>query len=628
MGFTDIFIRRPVLAIVLSLLIMLLGLKAFSSLQLRQYPEVVYPTINVTTVYPGANAKLVKGFITTPILNAITSVEGIDYLTAESNEGISTVSVFLTQDFDVDAALIDITSKVNKIRSELPQDSEDPLVEKMEGMGADTLQYLAFSSEQMTEEQITDYLSKVVMPKVSTVQGMGRVELRGKRSFAMRVWLDPDQMAAHQITADEVNEALRNSNYQSAAGQTKGELVVLNVSADTGLSSAEEFEKIIIKAEDSSLVRLSDIARVTLGAENYNEAIRYAGVRTIFLKTSASATANPLDVAQRTRDMLPVLRQQLPPAIEMNLVFDTTFAIEESIDEVVTTLIEASLIVVVVILMFLGSLRSVIIPVITIPLSLSGVLLVMLLLGFSVNLLTLLAMVLAIGLVVDDAIVVLENIQRHIEDGARPMQAAIDGAREIAFPVVAMTITLAAVYGPIGFLQGLTGALFTEFAFTLAGAVIVSGIVALTLSPMMCSRLLTSDTLDHPFVHKLDRLFDRLKLRYQETLHSALSYRPVALVATVALLLSILALYTTIPQELAPIEDDGVVYIQGQAPLSANLDYVSKFAEEVEGLSQALPERDRSFIWMQSERAVFHGPAQTLGRARTLSEGDQRSAAH
>lgn len=604
MRFTDLFIRRPVLAVVLSLLIMLMGLKAFSSLQLRQYPEVVYPTVNISTVYAGASADLIKGFITTPILNAITSVEGIDYLTAESRDGSSTVAVYLTQDFDVDAAVLDIMTKVNKIRGELPSESEDPLVEKMEGVGSDTLQYIAFSSDTMTEEQITDYLIKVIMPQVSSVEGMGGVDLRGKRSFAMRVWLNADNMSAFNVSATDIQDALRNNNFQSAAGQTKGDNVVFNVTANTGLSSPEQFSNIIVKTDQSALVRLRDVARVELGAENYRESIRYAGKRTIFVKTTAAATANPLEVAQRTRELLPHIQEQLPPVIDMNLVFDTTDAIEESIDEVVMTLIEASIIVVIVIFLFLGSMRSVIIPVVTIPLSLTGVLIVMLLFGFSVNLLTLLAMVLAIGLVVDDAIVVVENIQRHIEEGSPPFQAALEGAREIAFPVIAMTITLAAVYGPIGFLGGLTGALFTEFAFTLAGAVIVSGVIALTLSPMMCSRLLTAESSTHPFVKKLDAFFDALKMRYQETLHSALSYREVAVVFSVIILGSIYFLYQAIDQELAPDEDDGVVYVSGGAPLTSNLDYVSKYADAVEQVSMNIEEREKSFIWLQ-ENSLF-----------------------
>jgi hydrophobe/amphiphile efflux-1 (HAE1) family protein len=599
MTFTDIFIRRPVLATVISLLVLLMGLKAFSSLQLRQYPAVAFPTINITTAYPGASASLVKGFITTPILNAITSVEGVDYLTAESNEGVSIVSVFLTQDYDVDAALLDISAKVNKVRGELPAESEIPLVEQKESASGDALQYLAFSSSEMTEMQITDYLSKVIVPKLSTTPGMGKVDLVGKRSFAMRIWLNADHMAAFGLTAKDISEALRNSNFQSAAGQTKNSLVVFNVSADTSLSTPQQFEKIIVKSDKEALIRLRDVARVELGAENYNEAIRFGGVRSVFLKTSAAATANPLDVAERVRDLFPELKKQLPSVIEMDLVFDTTFSIDASIDEVVQTLIEASLIVVVVIFLFLGSFRSVAIPVITIPLSLIGVLSVMLWLGFSVNLLTLLAMVLAIGLVVDDAIVVVENIQRHIEEGAPPRNAALEGAREIAFPVIVMTITLAAVYLPIGFLGGLTGTLFTEFAFTLAGAVIVSGVIALTLSPMMCSRLLRAEGSGHPFMQRIDRAFDKLKIRYQETLHSALSYREASMMFTTIILISLFYLYTAIPEELAPLEDDGVVYIQGKAPLSANLQYVEKFSEQVEQAAEKIPERDRGFIWMQ-----------------------------
>lgn len=604
MRFTDIFIRRPVLAVVLSLLLLLLGLKAFTSLQLRQYPEIVYPTVNITTVYPGASASLVKGFITTPILNAITSVEGVDYLTAETTDGHSLVSVYLTQNYNVDAALIDITTKVNKIRGELPASSEDPLVEKMEGMGADTLQYIAFSSASMTEQQITDYLDKVILPQISTVEGMGRVGMRGQRSFAMRIWLDADNMAAYNITANDIDKALKEGNFQSAAGTTKGELVALSVSADTSLSTPEEFENIIVKSNDDVLVRIRDVATVELGAENYRDSIIFGGQPSIFVKTSAAATANPLEVAERTRKLLPHIEKQLPPQISVKMVLDTTLAIETSINEVVKTLLEASIIVVIVIFLFLGNLRSVIIPVVTIPLSLVSVLMVMLLLGFSVNLLTLLAMVLAIGLVVDDAIVVVENIQRHIEEGATPFNAALDGAREIAFPVIVMTITLAAVYVPIGFLGGLTGTLFTEFAFTLAGAVIISGVIALTLSPMMCSLLLKSNPLNNTVVSRPDAFFNRLNTKYHEYLHSTLTNRSVALVFSSVILISIFFLYRAIPQELAPLEDDGVVYIQGNAPLYANLDYVTKHSEPLEKAILNTEERTGSFIWLR-EAGIF-----------------------
>lgn len=599
MHFTDVFIRRPVLACVVSLLILLLGARAFDALQLRQYPEITYPVIAVNTTWPGANAALVKGFVTTPLLNAITSAEGIDYLTATSNEGTSTIQAYLDPGYDVDAAFIEISAKVNKIRGDLPDAADEPLVEKLEALGGDTLQYVAFSSNTLSEEQITDFLSKVIMPQVSTVEGMGRAELRGKRAFAMRIWLDPVRMAALDVTADNVTEALRNNNFLSAAGKTEGRHVVFNVSADTTLNTVEEFERIVVASRDGTLVRLRDVARVSLGAEQTNEVVRYQGKRTVFVKTVASVKANPIEVAHRVRNLLPDLQKQLPPGLEMEIVFDTTEAIQASIDEVVRTLIEASIIVIVVIFLFLGSLRSVLIPVVTIPLSLVGVLFAMLLMDFSVNLLTLLAMVLAIGLVVDDAIVVVENIQRHIEEGQKPLAASLSGAREIAFPVIAMTITLAAVYGPIGFLEGLTGTLFTEFAFTLAGAVIVSGIVALTLSPMMCSRLLRSDELDHGFVRWLDETFEKLKHRYRRILSAALNNRVLGLVFSVIVLAMLAPLYLIIPQELAPHEDDGVVIVTGSGPRYANTDYMVHYTEQAEAVIAQVPERERSFVWLE-----------------------------
>lgn len=599
MHFTDLFIRRPVLAIVVSLLLLLLGLKAFTSLQLRQYPEIVYPVINVTTVYPGASAELVKGFVTTPLLNAVSNAEGIDYATATSVESRSTIQIYLTPGYDVNAAFLEIGAKVSKVRGELPEAAEEPLVEKMEGLGADTLQYLSFSSAIMNEEQITDFLTKVIMPAIATVDGMGRAELQGKRPFAMRVWLNPEKMAAYGVTASDINSALRNNNFQSTAGKIEGRNTILNVSAQTSLTTTEEFRAIVVRASADSLVRLGDVARVELGAESYNEIVRFDGKRTVFIKTAASVNANPLDVAQGVRDMLPDLRKQLPPGLDVDLVFDTTRAIESSIREVVKTLIEASVIVIIVIFLFLGSLRSVVIPVVTIPLSLIGVLFAMLLLGFSVNLLTLLAMVLAIGLVVDDAIVVVENIQRHIEEGAPPMQAALDGAREIAFPVIAMTITLAAVYGPIGFLEGLTGALFAEFAFTLAGAVIISGIIALTLSPMMCSYLLSSDVIDHGLVRWLDARFDSLRFSYKNRLEWLLHRRRLGLVFAAVILLTVPFLYSIATHELAPNEDDGAVHIGGAGPLSASMDYMERYAVQAEQIINAVPERDRSFIWIQ-----------------------------
>ncbi|HEY9035511.1 MAG TPA: efflux RND transporter permease subunit [Pseudomonadales bacterium] len=596
MHFTDVFIRRPVLAMVVSLTLLLIGLKAFDILQVRQYPEITNDVVSVTTIYPGADAELVKGFITTPLQHVIATAEGIEYITAVSDEGKSTILAYVDPEHDVNIVMQEVIGKVNKMRGELPRDAEDPIVEKQINVGSDILQYIGFYSDQMSEEQITDYLSKAVEPILSTLPGVGRAEIRGKKTFAMRIWLDSDRMAAFNVSADDVSKALQKNNFQSAAGQVRGDYVLFNVSASTSLESAEGFENIVIRSHDGALVRVRDVARVELGSENYDSRIRFNGETAIFIKISAAAGANPLEVAANVREALPRIQRQLPPSLNQDIVFDTTIAIERSIHEVAKTIVEASLIVIIVIYFFLGSFRSVIIPVVTIPLSLVGVLMVMLMLGFSVNLLTLLAMVLAIGLVVDDAIVVVENIQRHIEEGDDPFSAAIKGAREIAFPVIVMTLTLAAVYGPIGFVEGVTGKLFTEFAFTLAGAVIVSGVVALTLSPMMCARLLQSHAGASGWFSKVDAFLDRLKLRYRSSLRAALNNRTPWLLLVFTVIGSLYFLYREIPRELAPTEDYGVIFVTGTGPLSTNIDFTSAYNDQIGGIYSSLPEHGKSFI--------------------------------
>ncbi|MBB3046654.1 multidrug efflux pump [Litorivivens lipolytica] len=604
MNFTDIFIRRPVLACVLSLLLLVTGLKAFTGLQLRQHPEITYPAINVTTVYPGASAALMKGFVTTPVLSALSSAEGIAYMTATSTDSTSVVTAFLTPDYDVDSAFLEVSAKVNKVRTELPRESENPLVEKMESASGDILQYISFVSEVMSQEQITDYLSKVVLPEINTIEGVSQAQIRGKRTFAMRIWLDSERMASLGLSTDDIESALARNNYQSAAGKIDGEFVRISVTADTDLNSREEFEDIVVRGNGQTLIRMKDIARVELGAEHYRDVIRYGGQRTVFVQTTASASANPVEVAANVRAALPDLEKQLPPELKMEVVFDTTVSIEKSIEEVLKTLVEASIIVVLVILVFLGNLRSVLVPMVTIPLSLVGVMVLMLMMGFSLNLLTLLAMVLAIGLVVDDAIVVLENIQRHMEEGESRYQAALKGAREIAFPVIAMTFTLAAVYGPVGFLEGLTGALFTEFAFTLAAAVIVSGVVALTLSPMMCSRMLPEQIAEGRFSKSINSVLDGLTQLYLRALDEAIKMRWLTVLFCAVILSCIYFLYDSIAQELAPMEDDGVVVVTGTGPIDANADYMEKYVAQTEKPIAEIPERERSFFWV-SDSNVF-----------------------
>lgn len=595
-SFTDIFIQRPVLATVFSLLIIIMGLKSVQTLSVREYPEVVYPVVSVMTAYPGASADLVQGFITSPLQKEIASVKGLDYITSESNEGISTINVYLQPGYDIDSALVEVTAKVNRIRGQLPENSELPIVDRApEGSGGGTLQFIAFYSEVLSAEQMTDYLERVVRPVLSTVPGVGSAEFIGKRKFAMRVWLDKNKMAAMGVTANDVTQALKTHNVQSAGGEVRSDFISINIDPQTSASDASTFRDIVIKRTDQGQVHVGDVAKVELGAEDYDASIMFSGRPSIVASIKSAADANPLDVAKSVRQVLPQIERQLPTGMGMKLVFDASDNINDSIYEVIKTLLEASLIVVVIIFLFLGSLRSVMIPMVTIPLSLVGVCIFMQMMGYSVNLLTLLAMVLAIGLVVDDAIVVLENIQRHIDEGMNGKQAALLGAREIAFPIVAMTLTLAAVYLPIGFLGGLTGKLFTEFAFTLAGAVIVSGIVALTLSPMMCSRLLRKE--QHTgLMAQTEKNLETIARLYRQWLIMALENRKYIMMFAGLALVSIVILYRSIPSELAPQEDNGGIFSFGEGPLSANPNYTTSFTKRVSEIMQELPEHKEHFI--------------------------------
>ena len=595
MKFTDIFIRRPVLAVVLSLTVLVVGLKSFESLSLREYPEITYPVINVSTFYPGATADLVQGFVTEPLQAAVGTAQGVDFLLAESNEGTSLITAHLRPGYDVNTALVEITAKVNRLRAELPEAVEPPVVERAPLVGAGTLQYINFGSDVLDAQQMTDYLERVAKPMLSTVPGVGGVNIDGGRKFAIRVWLDSERMAAFGVTASELNAAIQANNYQSGAGKVKGELTLFNVDPRTGLDSAEEFSKIVIRKSGDAVVRIGDVAKVELGAENYESSIVFEGKRSVVLSIACASDANPLDVARAVREQVEVLKPQLPDGVEARIIFDATDNIYQSIQEVIITILEASLIVVVIIFLFLGSMRSVLIPVVTIPLSLVGVAIVMLMLDYSINLLTLLAMVLAIGLVVDDAIVVVENIQRHIEEGKPPMEAALLGAREIAFPIVAMTITLAAVYLPIGFVGGLTGKLFSEFALTLAGSVLVSGLIALTLSPMMCARLL-QPSVPGGFAERVEHASARLAERYRRGLRAALRERWAVFCFAGVVLTSIGFLYRAIPGELAPLEDTGAFFVYGTAPLYNNINFMTTYTDKVSEMIDAVPEEKESFL--------------------------------
>ncbi|KSW24263.1 MULTISPECIES: multidrug efflux RND transporter permease subunit [unclassified Pseudomonas] len=594
MAFTDPFIRRPVLATVVSLLIVLLGMQAFSRLVIREYPQMENALITVTTFYAGANAETIQGYITQPLQQSLASAEGIDYMTSVSRQNYSVISIYAHIGANTDRLVTELLSKIGEVKTQLPPDAEDPVLDK-EAADASALMYISFYSEHMDNPQITDYLSRVIQPKLATLPGIAEAEILGNQVFAMRLWLDPVKMAAYGITASDIDDAVRKYNFLSAAGEVKGELVVTSVNAATDLKSPQAFAAIPLKTLGDRRVLMSDVARVELGAASYDSVSSFNGIPSVYIGIKGTPSSNPLDVIKEVRAKMPELEEQLPPDLKVSIAYDATRFIQASIDEVVKTLGEAILIVIVVVFLFLGAFRSVLIPVVTIPLSMIGVLFFMQLMGYSINLLTLLAMVLAIGLVVDDAIVVVENIHRHIEDGKSPFQGAIEGAREIAVPVVTMTITLAAVYAPIGFLSGLTGALFKEFAFTLAGAVIISGVVALTLSPMMCSRLLRHDENPSGLAHRLDLLFEGLKRRYQRSLHATLDNRPVVLVfgALVLAIIPLLLVFTH--KELAPEEDQGIVFLMANAPQTANLDYLNKYTGEFERIFRSFPEYYSAF---------------------------------
>ncbi|EME94005.1 multidrug efflux RND transporter permease subunit MexW [Pseudomonas aeruginosa] len=594
MAFTDPFIRRPVLASVVSLLIVLLGMQAFSKLVIREYPQMENALITVTTLYAGANAETIQGYITQPLQQSLASAEGIDYMTSVSRQNYSTISIYARIGANTDRLVTELLAKSNEVKSQLPPDAEDPVLQK-EAADASALMYISFYSEQMNNPQITDYLSRVIQPKLATLPGIAEAEILGNQVFAMRLWLDPVKMAAFGVTAGEINQAVQQYNFLAAAGEVKGQLVVTSVNASTDLKSPQAFAAIPVKTDGDRRVLMGDVARVELGAASYDAISSFNGIPSVYIGIKGTPSANPLDVIKEVRAKMPELEEQLPPNLKVSIAYDATRFIQASIDEVVKTLGEAVLIVIVVVFLFLGAFRSVLIPVVTIPLSMIGVLFFMQAMGYSINLLTLLAMVLAIGLVVDDAIVVVENIHRHIEEGKPPFEAALEGAREIAVPVVSMTITLAAVYAPIGFLTGLTGALFKEFAFTLAGAVIISGIVALTLSPMMCSRLLRHEENPSGLAHRLDLIFEGLKRRYQRALHGTLDTRPVVLVFAVLVLALIPVLLMFTKKELAPEEDQGIVFLMTNSPQTANLDYLNRYTAEFEGIFRSFPEYYSAF---------------------------------
>ncbi|HEX3351955.1 MAG TPA: efflux RND transporter permease subunit [Terriglobales bacterium] len=606
MKFTDLFIKRPVLAMVVSLVILIAGLQSIRSLSVRQYPRSDIAVVQVSTTYVGANADLVRGFITTPLERVIASADGIDYMESSSAQGLSTITVHLKLNYDTNAALTQIQAKVAQVRNDLPPEAEAPVIDLQTADNQFAAMYIGFSSADLDQNQITDYLTRVVQPKLSAISGVQRADILGDRTFAMRIWLKPDKMAALGISPAAVHDALAKNNYLSALGSTKGSMVSVNLVANTDLRTAEEFRQLVVKNENGVVVRLGEIADVVLGAENYDSEVRFNGETATFMGIWVLPTSNSLEVIKNVRAAIPGIQAQLPTGMKVGIPYDSTEYIQDAINEVLSTLTETLLIVIVVIFLFLGSMRSVLIPVVAIPISLIGAVFLMLVAGFTINLLTLLAIVLSVGLVVDDAIVMVENVERHLHLGKTPYRAAIDAARELVGPIISMTITLAAVYAPIGIQGGLTGALFREFAFTLAGAVIVSGIVALTLSPMMGSKLLRAGDTEKGFAGWINRRFESVRRAYERTLTGTLHYRPVVLTLWAIIALLMIPFYMFSQRELAPAEDQGVVFGVIQASPNSTIDQTRLFANQVYDVYHSFPE-SQSIFQITSPNGGFGG---------------------
>jgi multidrug efflux pump len=595
MKITDLFVKRPVLAMVVNLVILIAGLQSIRTLSVRQFPRTDIANVQVTTAYIGANADLVRGFITAPLERVIAGADGIDFLESSSSQGISTITVHLKLNYDTNAALTQIQTKVAQVRNQLPPEAEAPIIQLQTSDSNFAAAYLGFASKDLDQNQITDYLTRVVQPKLSAIPGVQRADIFGDRTFAMRVWLKPEKMAALGISPSQVRDALAANNYLSALGRTKGSMTSVNLVANTNLQTAEEFKQLVVKEQNGTVVRLGDIADVVLGAETYEQEVSFNGETAVFIGIFVLPTANTLEVMKSVKAAMPEIEAQLPAGMKAGVPYDSSAYIQSAINEVLKTLAETLLIVIFIIFLFLGSVRGVIIPVVAIPISLIGAVLLMLTFGFTINLLTLLAIVLSVGLVVDDAIVMVENIERHLHMGKTPFQAALDAARELVTPIIAMTITLATVYTPVALQGGLTGSLFREFAFTLAGAVIISGIVALTLSPMMGSKLLRSGDTEKGFAGFVNHQFDRLRARYTNTLAGTLKYRPVVLTLWAIVVLLIVPFYMFSQKELAPPEDQNFVFGIIQAPANSTIDQTKLFAHQIDQIYRSFPETRATF---------------------------------
>ncbi len=595
MKLTDLFIRRPVIAMVVNLLILIAGLQAIRSLNVRQYPANENAAVSVTVAYVGASAELIRGFVTTPLERAIAAADGIDYIESESRQNVATIRARLKLGYDATRALSEIGSKVDQVRGDLPPSAEVPIINIESADSQFASAYLSFASGFLQQNEITDYLVRVVQPRLTAVEGVQRADVLGARTFAMRVWLDPRRMAALNVSPVQVRAALAANNYLAAVGATKGQLIQVNLTANTDVRSIAEFKQLVIREQGGAIVRLGDVADVALGAEDYDTEVRFSGKTAVFMGIWVLPNANALDVIKAVRAELESLKKELPDQVEASVAFDATDYIQGAIDEVVSTLLETVGIVVLVIFLFLGSFRSVLVPIVAIPLSLIGGVFLMQAFGFTINLLTLLAIVLAVGLVVDDAIVVVENVERNLALGHPPLEAAILGARELVGPIIAMTITLAAVYAPIGFQGGLTGSLFREFALTLAGAVTISGVVALTLSPVMSAYLLKPGAHDHGLQGLVNRGFEAVKRAYARVLDFTLDSRPAVYTSWILLSLVTVPLFILSAKELAPAEDQGVIFGIVSTPSNSTLDQVVRSTEEVNRVFFESPEVEYSF---------------------------------
>ena len=595
MVLSDVSIKRPVLATVMSLLIVLLGLVSYQRLTVREYPNIDEPVVTVETTYRGATAEIIESQITQPLEESLAGIEGIDVISSVSRPEQSQITVRFRLSRDPDAAANDVRDRVARVRGALPSEIDEPVVQKTEA-DAQPIIFLAFTGTTQSSLEITDYADRFVKDRLQNLPGVAAVRIFGERRYAMRVWLDAARLAAYGLTPQDVEDSLRSQNVDIPSGRIESRDREFTVLAETGLRTPEEFENVIISQAEGYLVRLSDVGRAELGAREERRVVRFKGETAVALGIVKQAVANPLEVSEATREILPIITESLPEGMKVAIAYDSSVFIERSIQNVFSTIAEAVVLVVLVIFLFLRNFRAVLIPLVTIPVSLVGAFALMFAFGFSINTLTLLAMVLAIGLVVDDAIVMLENIFRHVEEGMAPVQAAFKGAKEIGFAVLAMTMTLVAVFVPIGFMEGRTGRLFTEFAWTLAGAVLVSGFVALTLSPMMCGKLLRHEKKHSAFYNFFERGMEGMERGYKRMLSASLRGRWAVVLLGVLVAGAAGVLFMSLKSELAPTEDRGTILSVGIGPQGATVGYTDRYAQQMQQVFASVPEIDRYFV--------------------------------